>query len=158
VAGILILDVQIIYSYDMLTKCEHTDGYPVILDTETAEYYRIPDTLNKIAIKGNLRNFNENIQAFIDSNRNNSIVPVYCSEQGTHKKRTTRKVMSGITTYLFHNVERIDGKWKHNEIEDMEVGKAYLAYFKKDKQAENSVMVSAIKELKKGDQKATLQN
>lgn len=140
----------------MIIVVQHTDGYPVLLDTSDCVYYRLPDVVahnlapyDTIIMNGRYFAYFDTVQGFLNSEKFRAIVPVYCMKKETKGKRFKVQILSGKKTGEFFNVERINNSWVNNETDNMLPNHAYFVYVEKNKDADNECMIKGIKEIRK---------
>jgi hypothetical protein len=124
---------------------EHETEGKVLFNTETQGYKPIPDSRNKIAIKGRLFDYFETVGELLESDRNSSIVLMYCKGSKIAGKRVKVTMATSTETLDFWSVEKVSTGWVRNEIEMCEESHAYMVFLIKEAEFINSVRVRSIK-------------
>ena len=137
----------------MIITVKHTDGYPVLLNTTEGVYYSLIGIVahnlakDQIIINDRYFDFYETIELFLNSDKKKAIVPVFCIERKQKNKRFKVKLLSGLKSGEFYNVERINNRWEKNEIDNIQSHSAYLVFLEKNKQADNECLIIGIKKV-----------
>jgi len=138
----------------MLITVKHTDGYPVLLNTKEGVYYSLSGIVahnlakeNQIIMNDRYFDFFETIELLLNSDKKKAIVPVFCIERKQKNKRFKVKLLSGLKSGEFFNVERINNSWYTNEIDNIKPNSAYLVFLEKNKQADNECLIIGTKKV-----------
>lgn len=124
---------------------DHSDGGKCLLDTNTLEYYRLPDLSNKTIIGGKVYGYFDTIKEYLESDFKTALIPVICNNIKKDKKRWVVRLLSGRDTFQFYNVEVIAGVWTRNEILEMKGMKAYFIFVEKHHDADNDFLIRGCK-------------
>lgn len=118
---------------------------PVLLDVENQAFQRIPDAREKFIIDGRMFDFSDTIAEFRESEKVNTIVPVWCESTGTKGKRDYVNLLSGQERYTFFSVERVGGAWVKNKIEKMNPNRAYFVYLESHPDMINECLILSVR-------------
>lgn len=133
----------------MIYTLTHTDGYPVLFNTETQMYARLPELKSICKINGKKYDFRDNLSEFLNSELSVCIIPVFCAEKKIQGKREKVLLISGMNSIWFFNVEKTGSGWERNKIDGIEPKNAYFVYVKKDINFENGCQILAAKKIEK---------
>lgn len=123
----------------------HDELGPVLLDVENQTFQRIPDSREKFIIDGRMFDFSDTVAEFLESEKVNAIVPVWCESTGTKGKREFVTLLSGQERYMFFSVERVGGEWVKNKIEKMNPNRAYFVYLESHPDMINECLILSAK-------------
>ena len=146
-------------------------------DFETEKLYRIPNTSNKIAIRGKQININptevnvsaryilfdyfDSVQEFVESDKTSAIIPFFCTKREIKGKRYQVTVFTRRETLEFWNLEKVEGGWLKHEsdyrnsnapkigIEICQANCAYMFYVEKYPDSLNGIKVKSVKKLER---------
>lgn len=118
---------------------------PVLLDVENQVFQRIPDAREKFIIDGRMFDFSDTIAEFRESEKTNSIVPVWCESTGTKGKRDYVTLLSGQEKFTFFSVERVGDEWVKNKIEKMNPNRAYFVYLESHPDMINECLILSVR-------------
>ena len=133
----------------MIYTLTHTDGYPVLFNTETQMYARLPELKSICKINGKKYDFRDDLSEFLNSELSACIIPVFCAEKKRQGKRDKVLFISGQNSVWFLNAEHTGDKWERNKIDGIEPKNAYFVYVKKDINFENGCQILAAKKIEK---------
>ena len=118
---------------------------PVLLDVENQTFQRIPDAREKFIIDGRMFDFSDTIAEFLESEKVNAIIPVWCESTGSKGKRDFITLLSGQGRYTFFSIERVGGEWVKNKIEKMNPNRAYFVYLESHPDMINECLILTVR-------------
>lgn len=117
--------------------------------TNGYDFYEIPDMRNKFVSKGKVFPVMYEVGAFLKSDLEACIIPVYCEETSVKKAFKSVTIITESEHFIFNNSEKGQYAWYRNDLKDIEAGNAYLVYFEKFARASHDCLIKSAKKIEK---------